>query len=71
MKKRSKNAKNLKSKYQLSMGLLERKLKRSYKIRLRHLKPLLLLWLSQSSQLLKQLYAANFSAVVVTLWGIE
>jgi hypothetical protein len=48
-----------------------KKLKRSYKVRLRHLKLLLLLRLSQSSRLLKQLYAANFAAVVVALKGIK
>ncbi|EED20339.1 conserved hypothetical protein [Talaromyces stipitatus ATCC 10500] len=71
MRKRSKSAKNLKSKYLLSKGLLKKKCKRSYKVRLRHPMLLLLLRLSRSSQLLKQSYAANIAAVVVTLWGIE
>jgi hypothetical protein len=71
MKKRSRNTKNLRNRYLLSMRLLVKKLKRSYKVRLRHLKLLLLLRLSQSSRLLKQLYAANFAAVVVALKGIK
>jgi hypothetical protein len=72
MKKRSKSARGLINRYLLSKGLLEKKSRRSYKVRLRHLKPLLLLLqLSRSSQLLKQPYAANIAAVVVTLWGIE
>ena len=71
MKKRSKSARGLINRYLLSKGLLEKKLKRSYKVRLRHLKLLLLLQLSRSSQLLKQSYAANFAAVVVVLKGIK
>jgi hypothetical protein len=71
MKKRSKSVKNLKSKYLLSKGLLEKKLKRLYRVRLRYLKLLLLLWLSRGSQLLRELYAANFGVVVVILKGIE
>ena len=71
MKKRSKSAKDLINRYLLSKGLLEKKLKCLYKVRLRHLRLLLLLWLSWSSQLLKQSYAANFAAVVVVLKGIK
>ena len=71
IRKKSKSIRDLINKYLLSKRLLEKKLKHSYKVRLRHLKLLLLLQLSRSSQLLKQSYAANFAAVVVTLWGIE
>jgi hypothetical protein len=71
MKKKSKSARGLINRYLLSKELLERKLRRLYKVRLRHLKLLLLLRLSRSSQLLKQSYAANFAAVVVIIWGIE
>ena len=71
MRKRSKSVRDLINRYLLSKGLLEKKLKRSYKVRLGHLIMLLLLRLSRSSQLLKQLYAVNIAAVVVTLWGIE
>ena len=71
MKKRSKSARGLINRYLLSKGLLEKKSRRSYKVRLRHLKLLLLLRVSRSSRLLKQLYAANFAAVVVALKGIE
>jgi hypothetical protein len=71
MKKRSKSARGLINRYLLSKGLLEKKSRRSYKVRLRHLKLLLLLRLGRGSRLLKQLYAANFAAVVVALKGIE
>ena len=67
MRKRSKSIKDLINRYLLSKGLLEKKLKRLYKVRLKYSMLLLLLWLSQSSQLLNQLYAVNFAAVVVML----
>jgi multisubunit Na+/H+ antiporter MnhE subunit len=71
MKKRSKSAKDLVNRSLLSKELLEKKFKRSYKVKLRHLKLLLLLQLSHSSQLLKELYAANFAVVVVVLKDIK
>ena len=71
MRKRSKSVRDLINRYLLSKGLLKKKLKRLYKVRLRHLMLLLLLRLSRSSQFLKQSYAANIAAAVVTLWGIE
>jgi hypothetical protein len=52
-------------------GLLEKKLRRLYKVRLRHLKLILLLWLSLSCQPRKHSYAANFGVVSVIFSGIE
>jgi hypothetical protein len=71
MKRRSKNVRDLINRYLLSKGLLKKKLKRSYKVRLRHLKLQLLLRPSRGSQLLEESYAANFGVVVVVLKGIE
>jgi hypothetical protein len=55
----------------MSKESLERKLRRLYKVRLRHLKLILLLWLSLSCQPRKHSYAANFSVVTVIFSGIE
>jgi hypothetical protein len=67
MRKRSKNVDNLESRYPMSKELLEKKLRRLYRVGLRHLKLLLLLWLSQSFQSFNCLYDVNFAAAVVVL----
>ena len=71
MRRRSKNADDLESKYPMSKELLKRKLMRLYKVKLRHLKLLLLLRPSQSFQSLNRLYDVNFAAVVVELQDIR
>jgi hypothetical protein len=71
IRKRSKNEDNLKSKYLMSKELLEKRLRRLYKVRLRYLKLILLLRLSQSFQPLNHLYDVNFAAVVVELQDIR
>jgi hypothetical protein len=71
MRKRSKNMDNLESRYPISKELLEKKLRRLYKVGLRYLKLLLLLRSSQSFQSLNRLYDVNFAAAVVVLQDIE
>jgi transcription initiation factor IIE alpha subunit len=71
MRKRSKNADDLESRYPMSKELLEKKLRRLYRVRLRHLKVLLLLQPSQSFQSLNRLYDVSFAAVVVELQDIK
>jgi hypothetical protein len=55
----------------MSKELLERKPRRLYKVRLRHLKLPLLLRLSLSFQPLQCSYAANIGVVTVIFSGIE
>jgi hypothetical protein len=62
---------NLESRLLISKELLERRLKRLYKVGLRHLKLLLLFWLSLSFQPLQYSYTINFSVVSVIFSGIE
>ena len=55
----------------MSKELLEKMLRRSYKVRLRHLNLQPLLRLSLSCQPRKHSYAANFGEVSVVFAGIE
>jgi hypothetical protein len=71
MRKRSKNADNLESRYPISKESPKKKLRRLYRVGLRHLKLLLLLQSSQSFQSLNRLYNVNFAAAVVVLQDIE
>jgi hypothetical protein len=59
------------TKHLISKELLEKKLRHLYKVRLRHLKVLLLLRPSPSFQTLQRSYAAKFSVVSVIFLVIE
>lgn len=71
IKKRSKKADNLESRYLMSKKSQGKRLRRLYKVKLRHLKLLLLLQLSLSFQPLNHLYNVNFAVVGVVLQGIK
>jgi hypothetical protein len=71
MRRRSKSVADLRLRYLMIEGLLERKPRISYKARLRHLNLLLPLWLSRSFQPLRCAYAAHISVVIVELSGIK